>query len=112
MATFRKRNDKWQARIQRRGQNALSKSFHNKADAIKWARNIESQLDLGTLAPKQSMPRLMLMLERYVEEVTPTKKGAPQERNRAAQLKKTKLAAMHMDKITGEVVWCLRQPIY
>jgi integrase len=104
MATFRKRNDKWQARIQRRGQTALSKSFHNKADAIKWARNVESQLDLGTLAPKQSMPRLMPMLERYVEEVTPTKKGAPQERYRAAQFKKTKLAAMHMDKITGEVV--------
>jgi len=104
MATFRKRNDKWQARIQRRGQTALSKSFHNKADAIKWARNVESQLDLGTLAPKQAMPRLMPMLERYVEEVTPTKKGAPQERYRAAQLKKTKLAAMHMDKITGEVV--------
>jgi integrase len=50
------------------------------------------------------MPRLMPMLERYVEEVTPTKKGAPQERYRAAQLKKTKLAAMHLDKITGEVV--------
>jgi len=104
MATFRKRNDKWQARIQRRGQTALAKSFHNKADAIKWARNVESQLDLGTLAPKQTIPRLMPMLERYVEEVTPTKKGAPQERYRAAQLKKTKLAAMHLDKITGEVV--------
>jgi integrase len=104
MATFRKRNDKWQARIQRRGQTALSKSFHNKADAIKWARNVESQLDLGILAPKQTMPRLMPMLERYVEEVTHTKKGAPQERYRAAQFKKTKLAAMHMDKITGEVV--------
>ena len=104
MATFRKRNDKWQARIQRRGQTALAKSFHNKADALKWARNVESQLDLGTLAPKQTMPRLMPMLERYVEEVTPTKKGAPQERYRAAQLKKTKLAVMHLDKITGEVV--------
>lgn len=104
MATFRKRNDKWQARIQRRGQTALSKSFHNKADALKWARNVESQLDLGTLAPKQTMPRLMPMLQRYVEEVTPTKKGAPQERYRANQLKKTKLAAMYLDKITGEVV--------
>ena len=46
----------------------------------------------------------MPMLARYVEEVTPTKKGESQERYRAAQLKKTKLAAMHLDKITGEVV--------
>jgi integrase len=104
MATFRKRGDKWQARVQRTGQDPISKSFNSKPDAIKWARNVESQLDLGTLAPKQSMPRLMPMLERYVEEVTPTKKGAPQERYRAAQLKKTKLAAMYLDKITGEVV--------
>ena len=78
MATFRKRNDKWQARVQRSGQTSIAKSFNTKADAIKWSRNIESQLDLGTLAPKQTMPRLRPMLERYVVEVTPTKKGESQ----------------------------------
>ena len=104
MATFRKRNDKWQARVQRSGQISLAKSFNTKADAIKWSRNIESQLDLGTLAPKQSMPRLRPMLERYVAEVTPTKKGDSQERYRAAQLMKTKLADLLMDNITGEVL--------
>ncbi len=50
MATFRKRNDKWQARVQRSGQSSIAKSFNTKADAIKWARNVESQLDLGVLA--------------------------------------------------------------
>lgn len=104
MSSIRKRGDKWQARVHRKEHKPVVKSFNNKADALKWARNVESQLDLGTLAPKQSMPRLMPMLERYVEEVTPTKKGAPQERYRAAQFKKTKLAAMYLDKITGEVV--------
>ena len=104
MATFRKRNDKWQARVQRSGQTSIAKSFNTKADAIKWSRNIESQLDLGTLAPKQTMPRLRPMLERYVAEVTPSKKGESQERYRAAQLMKTKLADLFIDKITGEVV--------
>ena len=104
MATFRKRGDKWQARIQRRGQAPLAKSFHNKTDAIKWARNVESQLDLGTFAPKQTMPRLMPILDRYVEEVSVTKKGATQETYRAGQFKRTKLAGMHLDKITGEVI--------
>jgi len=104
MATFRKRNDKWQARVQRSGQTSIAKSFNNKADAIKWSRNVESQLDLGTLSPKQAMPRLRSMLERYVVEVTPTKKGESQERYRAAQLMKTKLADLFIDKITGEVV--------
>jgi integrase len=104
MATYRKRNDKWQARVQRSGQSSIAKSFNSKADAIKWARNVESQLDLGVLAPKQTMPRLMPMVDRYVEEVTPTKKGDSQERYRAAQWNNSKLANMPLDKITGEVV--------
>jgi len=104
MATFRKRNDKWQARVQRSGETSIAKSFNTKADAIKWSRNIESQLDLGTLAPKQAMPLLRPMLERYVYEVTPSKKGASQERYRAAQMMKTKLADLFMDNITGEVL--------
>jgi len=104
MAIFRKRNDKWQARVQRSGHTSIAKSFNTKADAIKWSRNIESQLDLGVLAPKQTMPRLRSMLERYVCEVTPTKKGESQERYRAAQMMKTKLADLFLDKITGEVV--------
>jgi integrase len=101
MATFRKRGDKWQARVQRSGQTSIAKSFNNKSDAIKWARHVESQLDLGIWAPKQSMPRLRSMVERYVNEVTPTKKGAIQERYRAAQIKKTNLADMLIDRIDG-----------
>jgi hypothetical protein len=34
MATFRKRNDKWQARVQRTGQSSIAKSFNSKADAV------------------------------------------------------------------------------
>ena len=104
MASVRKHGDKWQARVQRKGQSSLAKSFNNKADALKWARNVESQLDLGTLSPKQTMPRLMPIVDRYVEEVTPTKKGESQERYRAKQFRKTKLADMNIDKITGAVV--------
>jgi integrase len=104
MATFRKRNGKWQARVQRSGQSSIAKSFNSKADAVRWARNIESQIDLGVLAPRQTMPRLMPMVNRYVEEVTPTKKGKSQEGYRANQFKKTHLCEMQLDKITGEVV--------
>lgn len=104
MSSIRKRGDKWQARVHRKDHKPVVQSFNNKADAIKWARNVESQLDLGILASKQAMPRLMPMVERYVEEVTPTKKGVSQERYRANQFIKTKLAEMQLDKITGEVV--------
>jgi len=104
MASVRKHGNKWQARIQRRDQPSLSKSFLSKADALKWARNIESQLDLGTFAPRQAMPRLRLMVERYVDEVTPTKKGSTQERYRAGQIKKTNLADMLIDRIDGAAI--------
>ncbi len=104
MASISKSADKWQARVHRKNHNPVVKTFNTKADAIKWSRNVESQLDLGTFAPKETMPRLRPMLERYVYEVTPSKKGASQERYRAAQMMKTKLADLFMDKITGEVV--------
>ena len=104
MASVRKHGDKWQARVQRKDQPSVAKSFSTKSDALKWARSVESQLDQGTLAPKQTMPRLMLMVDRYVEEVTRSKKGKSQEQYRANQFRKTKLADMAIDKITGVVV--------
>ena len=43
-------------------------------------------------------------MERYVDEVTPTKKGESQERYRAAQIKKTNLADMLIDRIDGAAI--------
>ena len=104
MASFRKRGDKWQARVHRKDHNPVVKSFNTKVEAVKWARYTESQLDLGTLAPKKAMPPLMRIVDRYLTEVTPTKKGAAQELNRGRQIARTSLGSMQLDKITSEVV--------
>lgn len=104
MSSIRKRGEKWQARVHRKDQKPVVQSFNTKADAIKWARHVESQLDLGILAPKQTMPRLRSMVERYMTEVTPTKKGHSQEHYRAKQLLKTKLADMVVDRIDGATI--------
>lgn len=45
MATFRNRHGKWQAHVQRKGQQPVSKSFQSKQDAEKWARQLESEMD-------------------------------------------------------------------
>lgn len=108
MSSIRKRGEKWQARVHRKEHKPIVRSFNNKADAIKWARHVESQLDLGILAPKQAMPTLRSMVERYVEEVTPTKKGASQERYRATQIKKTNLADMLINRVDGATVAAYR----
>ena len=36
MATFRNRNGKWQARVVRKGQAPVAKSFQSKQDAERW----------------------------------------------------------------------------
>ena len=46
MATITKRaNGKWQAKVRRKGQQQISKTFMTKELAKKWARDIESKMD-------------------------------------------------------------------
>ena len=46
MAGYRKRNGKWEVRIRRNNSKNLSKTFINKEDALRWAREQESRGDL------------------------------------------------------------------
>ena len=45
MASFRQRGSKWQARIKRDGFPEQVKSFEAKAEAERWARSVESEMD-------------------------------------------------------------------
>ena len=94
MATIRLRGDRWQCRVQRQDYLEISKSFATKEDAQRWARGIERQMDLGAYAPPQQadVTTLSQLLSRYEAEVTPSKKGAAQERYRLAVLKADKIA--------------------
>lgn len=47
MASIRQRGSKWQARIIRKGFPAEVRSFDTKSEAVKWARSIEAQMELG-----------------------------------------------------------------
>lgn len=74
MATFQKRtNGKWQARIRREGQSAISKTFATKSDAEKWARAQEREMDRGTFLPTDAAERtsVAVALARYQDEVFP-----------------------------------------
>lgn len=94
MATIRLRGDRWQCRVQRREYKEVSKSFATKEDALRWARGIERQMDLGDYAPSEpvDITTLSELLSKYEIEVTPSKKGAAQERYRLAVLKADKIA--------------------
>jgi len=78
MASIRKRNGKYQARIHRRGVGFISKTFMTRADALGWARQAEVSVERLAVGPR--CPTLGELLDRYAREVTPRKKGARSEK--------------------------------
>lgn len=82
MATFRKRSNSWQARVQRHGYPDQSKSFKSYADAVAWARKLESEIDLALPAVcNQTIKALTIrdLLVRYREQVSCRKKHSDVE---------------------------------
>nr|WP_299505320.1 site-specific integrase [uncultured Rhizobium sp.] len=95
MATIRKLRGRWQAQVRRRGMKPRAKSFDSKADAEKWARDLESQVDRFGAAPDTKIlesTTLGALLERYQREITPAKRGAVQEDQRIDVLRRHDLA--------------------
>ena len=45
MASLRKRGERWQAQVRRYGCPTVSRSFRLKADAERWAAQVEAQAD-------------------------------------------------------------------
>ena len=74
MATYRKRNNKWQVRIQRQNYPSIAKTFVYKEDAKVWARQQEREIDLGIEVANQDIT-LKTLLTRYQQEILPSKKN-------------------------------------
>lgn len=91
MATIRRLRGRWQAQVRRKGIPPRAKSFDQKADAEKWARNLESELDrCGNLPDTRLAERMTVreLLARYLIEITPTKRSASTEAYRIKALMK------------------------
>jgi len=79
MASLRKRNNRWQVQIRRTGLGTVSKTFNRKADALNWARIMESKLERGeSLINLKILKEITLedLIKRYVREILPLKKGS------------------------------------
>ena len=89
MASIRKRGKSWQAQVRSRKTGAISKSFHRKADAERWAIEQEALMQTGQFAQIQTQDlNLADLMQTYTEKVTPAKKGAAQEFRRISRLMK------------------------
>lgn len=106
MASFRQRGDTWQARVTRRGFPTEVRSFSNKADARRWASEVESAMASGkhhTSAGTNGMT-FRKLLERYKREVSPEKRGGPTEAMRIGAIQRSKLADHAMVNVTPAAI--------
>src|SRR5262245_44053223 len=106
MATIRKRGGSWQTQVRRQGHAPVSRSFRRKPDAAAWARRIEADLERSDLPVDRKRLRTPLssLLVRYRDEITPTKRGALQQRYRIAQLLAHQIATVPLEKLTAAMI--------
>jgi integrase len=103
MATILKRGDSWQAKVRRKGYPPISRTFDSKADADKWARLVEGEMDRGAFIDRREADSttLDMALDRYGREVTPRKKGAKQELLRIRAWRRDPLAKFALSNLRG-----------
>lgn len=97
MASIRKRGDGWQAQIRRQDQRSITKTFLRKSDAEAWARQMEVLADRNELphAPSPlTAATFGMLMDRYRQEVTPTKRGAGPEAIRLTNLARSSLGKL------------------
>ncbi|MDT8376419.1 MAG: site-specific integrase [Mariprofundaceae bacterium] len=107
MATYRKRGPyQWQAMIRKKGYPQQTKTFETKEEAMAWAAGIESKMYRGLWRDMGDADKTTLheCLERYRTEVTPKKKGAPQELSRLNVLQRSSLAECFMINVRSKDV--------
>ncbi len=110
MASIRQRGDKWQARVIRSGFPAEVKTFETRGDAQRWARSIETSIDRGTHKAATQANELLLreLLGRYVQEVSPSKRGYRDEVIRIGALQRAKMSGYSIANLTPGVVAAFR----
>lgn len=106
MASYRKREAKWQARVTRKGFPAETKTFSTKQAAERWATHVESDMDRGGYTSRTEAERTTLseVLDRYMAEVSPTKRGGKDEIIRLKALQRHRIAQLSMAALTPKAV--------
>lgn len=110
MASIRERSGRWQVQVRREGFPAEAKSFATRAEAQRWARHMEASMDDGAYRSRGEADKMLLgeVLQRYAQEVSPTKRGHDDELIRIKALKRSKMAAFSLQKLNPSVIASFR----
>jgi integrase len=106
VATLRKRsNGHWQARV-RKANQSITKTFINKVDAERWAKQIEVEMQKGSytnlvLAERTTFAEI---IERYIIEVLPTMRGGKADFIRLKALARRPIAKLNMVALTPQKI--------
>ena len=102
MATFRKRLGKWEVRVRRFNNKTISKTFIEKADANRWAQEVEAKIEKGLYEDLSQANQITLreLLQQYSKEVSSTKIGYDQEKYKIAKLCKNPIASLKLARVT------------
>ncbi len=102
MANFRKRGpSQWQAQVRVHGYPSQTRTCNTRAAAERWAKLTEVEMTQGTFVSRAEAESTTLreLLERYVTDVSPTKKGAVLEIIRVKALARHSLASRFLATI-------------
>jgi integrase len=102
MATITKRGKVWQVQVFKKGVR-VSKSFTAKGQAQAWATQIESEINAGTYHGG-SNKTFADAVDRYLEEITPTKRNAYNESYLLKIVKQADFADKPISDITTEML--------
>ncbi|WP_031573127.1 hypothetical protein [Acidithiobacillus thiooxidans] len=98
----------WQARVIRKGYPTSSKTFRQKKDAEQWARSIENEMDKGIWRDRSEAEHTTLKdaLNRYAQEIIPTKKSGDREIGYLRQWQKRPLQSALWHPLRGRMWQC------
>ena len=103
VASISKRANGWFAQVRRKGYEPEYRTFRTKAEADSWARERERIIDQGVAPVSYRMLRettLGDLIQRYIREVTPTKRSHDTERMRLMKLAKAPMCDLPLFGLT------------
>lgn len=107
MATITKRGTNWFVQIRRKGFASRYKTFATKGEAQLWARREEALLDGGMRSSTSGIQRKLTLgnlLSRYIEEVSPRKRGAESEIARLKKMQRSPVCDVAVHALTPAAI--------
>ena len=110
MATIRKHIGKWKVEIRKSGYPKIYRTFFEKKDALKFAKEIETQMDKNQFedySGAASMTLKMLLIK-YRNEITIDKKGVREETSKINLLLKHKICLHSLMSLKSHHIYAFK----